>query len=149
MTSYSSERFNQGVSAWLLALSLAFTATPAAADGEVYKDLGGIRGIEHLTTAVLDRVYADQRIAFLFQDTDRDYLHDRVAEQICVETGGPCEYKGLSMERVHGGLDIRHSEFDAFVEDFILGMEDAGIPYRTQNRVLKIFAPMREDIVDK
>lgn len=126
---------------------LALAGRAARADDDLYKALGGIRGIERITTALLDRVYADERIAFLFEGTDRDYLHKRVVEQICVETGGPCEYKGLSMRRAHGGLEIRHNEFDAFVEDFILAMEDADVPYRLQNRVLKIFAPMRNDIV--
>lgn len=126
---------------------LALLNSPAFAAGNLYEELGGTNGIERITTTLLDRVYTDRRIAFLFQDTDREYLHDRIVEQICVETGGPCQYKGLSMGRVHGGLDIRHNEFDAFVEDFILGMEDAGVPYRVQNRVLKIFAPMRGDIV--
>jgi hemoglobin len=51
------------------------------------------------------------------------------------------------MLRAHEGFQIRHNAFDAFVEDVILGMEDAGVPFRVQNRVLKIFAPMREDIV--
>lgn len=130
---------------WTIVLILLIS--PAFAAGNLYEELGGTNGIERITTALLDRVYADHRIEFLFRNTDREYLHDRIVEQICVETDGPCEYKGLSMERVHGGLDIRHNEFDAFVEDFILGMEDAGVPYRVQNRVLKIFAPMREDIV--
>lgn len=133
----------------LIVLLLMLSTVPAFAAGDLYKDLGGIRGIDRITTALLDRVYSDERIAFLFEDTDREYLHDRVAEQICMETGGPCEYKGLSMERAHGGLEIRHKEFDAFVEDFILGMEDADVPFRTQNRVLKIFARMRGDIVYK
>lgn len=126
---------------------LAIPGKAAADDDDLYKALDGIRGIERITTALLDRIYADERIAFLFEGTDREYLHDRIVEQICVETGGPCEYKGLSMRRAHGGLEIRHNEFDAFVEDFILAMEDANVPYRLQNRVLKIFAPMRGDIV--
>jgi hemoglobin len=115
----------------------------------VYEQLGGKSGIEDLTTALLDRVYADDRIAFLFEDANREDLHGLIVEQICMETGGPCEYTGLPMDEGHSGLGIKHSEFDAFVEDLILAMEDTGIPYRTQNRVLRIFAPMRDDIVYK
>lgn len=133
---------NAAVGVCLLAL-----ANGVPADDALFQALGGIEGVNRVTEAVLDRVYADERIAFLFKDSDREYLHQRVAEQICVETGGPCEYRGLSMERAHGGFQIRHDEFDAFVEDVILGMEDADVPFRVQNRVLAIFAPMREDIV--
>jgi len=142
-----SQRRRELLAALVAAPVLAWLAPSARAENNLFKELGGIRRIERITTALLDRVYADERIAFLFEGTDRDYLHNRIVEQICMETGGPCEYQGLSMKRAHGGLAIRQNEFDAFVEDFILAMEDAGVSYRLQNRVLKIFAPMRGDIV--
>ena len=63
-----------------------------------------------------------------------------------METGGPCEYEGLDMIEAHSGMDIKYAEFDVFVSDFIAAMEAAGVSYRLQNRVLAIFAPMREDI---
>ena len=119
---------------------------PAEPDG-LYEQLGGAQGVDQMVEAILDRVYADERIAFLFEGTDRENLHGLIVEQVCDETGGPCDYTGLDMQAAHGGLNIKFSEFDAFVEDFILGMEDVGIPYTTQNRVLAIFAPMRSDII--
>lgn len=117
------------------------------ADDSVFKALGGKAGVDSLTETLLDTLYADERIAFLFQDSDRDNLQRTISDQICMETGGPCEYKGLPMDEAHSGLAIKHAEMDAFVEDFILAMESEGIDFRTQNRVLKIFAPMREDVV--
>ncbi|HET9680077.1 MAG TPA: group 1 truncated hemoglobin [Gammaproteobacteria bacterium] len=133
----------------LAAALLTACASQAQQDDSLYQELGGTPGIERLVTALLDRIYADERIAFLFQDTDRKNLHGLIVDQICMETGGPCEYTGLSMLEAHAGMKIRHSEFDAFVEDFILAMEDVGIPYTTQNRVLAIFAPMRDEIIHK
>ena len=128
---------------------LAIVVIPlrSLADDSLFQELGGIDGVSDMTEAILDRVFADERIAAFFEDADRDALHELIAEQICEESGGPCQYQGLSMQDSHDGLEIRHDEFDAFVEDVILGMEDAGIPFRVQNRVLKIFAPMRKDIV--
>ena len=66
-----------------------------------------------------------------------------------METGGGCQYEGLSMEKAHSGFVIKNSEFDAFVEDFILAMEQSQVPFRLQNKVLAIFAPMRESITYK
>ena len=126
---------------------LAGCASQPSEPDSLYEQLGGAQGVDRMVEAILDRVYADERIAFLFEGTDRENLHGLIVEQVCDETGGPCDYTGLDMQAAHGGLNIEFSEFDAFVEDFILGMEDVGIPYTTQNRVLAIFAPMRSDVV--
>lgn len=127
----------------------ACSGIPPAGNDDVYQALGQTEGIDRLVQALLDRVYADERIAFLFAETDRENLHKLIVEQICEETGGPCEYTGLPMDEGHSGLQIKHAEFEAFVEDFILAMEDVDVPFTVQNRVLAIFAPMQEDIVYK
>lgn len=134
----------------VLTLSGCAGGGPDDASGDsVFARLGGSPGVDRLVEALLDEVYADTRIAFLFEETDRENLHSVIVEQVCAETGGPCTYQGLDMRAAHSGLDIRHDEFDAFVEDLIVAMERVGIPTSTQNKVLAIFAPMRENIVDQ
>ncbi len=132
-----------------ITLLLAVGCQTRSSDDQVFQELGGVPGIERLTKALLDEVYADERIAFLFEETNRPELHRLIVEQICMETGGPCEYTGLPMDEGHSGFQIKNAEFDAFVEDFILAMESLNLSFTTQNRVLEIFAPMRGDIVYK
>ena len=133
----------------LAAVLLLTSQAVYSQDDSLYQDLGAKSGIREITGAILDRIYADERIAFLFAETDRQNLHNLLVDQICEATGGPCVYEGLSMVEAHSGLDIKHSEFDIFVEDSILGMTDAGIPHRVQNRLLALLAPMRRDIIKK
>ncbi len=124
-------------------------ANGARSGDSLYVALGQKPGIERLVDALLDRCYSDRRIAFLFKDADRPDLTRLINEQFCAESGGPCVYTGRSMTEAHSGLSLKQKEFDAFVEDLILGMEDVGLPYRTQNRMLAIFAPMRPDVIDQ
>ena len=132
-----------------LLLAGGFTSTSYAQDDALYRDLGGTDGIAKLLNAILDRVYADERIAFLFEPDNRGDLHEVLVEQICELSGGPCVYTGLDMVEAHGGMDLKASEFDIFVEDSILGMTDAGVPHTVQNRLLALLAPMRADIIRK
>jgi hemoglobin len=118
----------------------------AQAEESLYEQLGGQPAIESITKHLLDRILTNPKIDFLFEETDREDLHIKIVNQVCMETGGPCVYEGLDMVEAHSGMEIKYSEFDVFVEDFILAMEDAGIPFRLQNKVLAIFAPMREDV---
>ena len=130
--------------AWLVILGTGLVT--ADAEETLYQQLGGQPAIESITKHLLDRILTNPKIDFLFEETDREDLHIKIVNQVCMETGGPCVYEGLDMVEAHSGMDIKYSEFDVFVEDFILAMEDAGIPFRLQNKVLAIFAPMREDV---
>jgi hemoglobin len=129
--------------------AFAFAASAQTRDDSLYRALGERAGIARIVDALLDRVYADKRINDLFLRVDRADLARLIGEHVCRETGGPCEYTGRSMPEAHSGLAIKAKEFDAFVEDFTDAMEAVDVPYRTQNRVLKIFAPMRRDIIDQ
>lgn len=130
----------------LLFLAFTLNSVTATAEESLYQQLGGKPAIENITKHLIDRLLDNEKINFLFKETDREDLHIKIVDQICMETGGPCKYEGLDMVEAHSGMDIKYSEFDIFVEDFILAMEDAEIPFRLQNKVLAIFAPMREDV---
>lgn len=122
-------------------------AQQAHNDDDLYQDLGGTAGIDRMMHEVLEVIYNDERIAFLFQETDRGNLRQLLVDQLCELSGGPCQYEGLDMRESHSGLDLKHSEFDIFVEDVTIGMENAGIPYTVQNRVLALYAPMHADVL--
>lgn len=141
--------FLRRVAATMLLLLSAAAAAQTPRDDSLYRALGEQEGIATLVEALLQRIYADQRIAFLFADTDRADLARLIREQFCQESGGPCTYSGRSMAESHSGLGLKAKEFDAFVEDFIDAMEDVKLPYRTQNRMLKIFAPMRPEVIGR
>ncbi len=127
-------------------LLLSLLSFSAQAEETLYQQLGGKPVIEKITENLIVRLFANEKISFLFKETDQEDLHIKIVDQICMETGGPCKYEGLDMVEGHSGMEIKYSEFDLFVEDFILAMEEADVPFRLQNKVLAIFAPMREDV---
>ncbi len=131
---------------WIVLTGLLLNTLAAAEGDSLYSRLGGAATVDRITGHLLDRVYADERIAFLFADADRADLHSKINDQICMEAGGGCSYDGLDMVEAHSGFDIKYAEYDAFVEDFIAALEDAKVPFRLQNELLAIFAPMREDV---
>tara|TARA_R110000782_G_scaffold16289_1_gene46843 strand:+ start:410 stop:832 length:423 start_codon:yes stop_codon:yes gene_type:complete len=130
-------------------LSLLFlitTATLAHAD-TLYTQLGEQEGIAKFVTKAIEISHADQRIAFLFEDTDDEELIIQISDQICFLSDGPCEYDGQDMEEVHSGMEITEAEFDIFVEIVIDAMEFAEISHSARNKLLALLAPMRKDII--
>jgi|TARA_R110001599_G_scaffold57631_2_gene158592 hemoglobin len=122
-------------------------AAPPPTDDTLYRTLGGQPGIERIVEGLLINIADDERIVSHFVDADIDRLFEKLVEQICVESGGPCEYTGDSMEDSHAGMDITEGDFNALVENLITAMTEEGVPVTAQNRLLKRLAPMRESII--
>jgi hemoglobin len=119
---------------------------PAAS---LYEQLGGQGAIESLVDEILVQAHEDERISALFVGVDLPYLKDRLVEQLCQATGGPCEYTGLPMDEAHAGMRVSDDEFDFFVEDLVAAMEALSIDAAAQQQIAELLLPMRPDIVGK
>lgn len=135
-------------------LALAACAPPAMNEARavqdsssLYQQLGGLPGIQRIVEGLLINISEDERIVHHFSETDIERLNEKLIEQICVESGGPCQYTGDSMRDSHAGFDISEADFNALVEDLIAAMEAEGVPVAAQNRLLARLAPMRGDII--
>ena len=53
------------------------------------------------------------------------------------------------MATSHAKLDITTSEFNALAEDLYLALGKVGVPYRLQNKLVALLAPMKRDIVKR
>ncbi|MDH0748563.1 group 1 truncated hemoglobin [Pseudomonas sp. GD03842] len=137
---------------WMTCLSLALLTACAQQppqDDSLYRALGERAGIQKVVEGMLLHVARDDRIVEHFRRIDIVRLRDKLVEQICVETGGPCTYTGDSMAESHKGQHLTRSDFNALVEDLIDAMDELNIPVPTQNRLIARLAPMRGEVIDK
>ena len=125
----------------LLALSIPCHA------GTLFDDLGGEAklqaSVDELVTIMLD----DNRINFVFADTDLAKFKGLLYAQLCQLSGGPCAYHGRDMFTAHKKLKINNAQFNALTEDLYRAMDRAGVRYRAQNRLIALLAPMHREIV--
>ncbi len=124
-------------------------AAPGANAGNLYDDLGGLDNITRFTNRLVDLTFEDPRTAHQFKQTKKDRLARLLVDQICEASGGPCKYKGVNMKKSHIKLGITEAEFNALVEQLQQAMDEADVPFHTQNRLLAILAPMKRDIVER
>ena len=78
---------------------------------------------------------------------DIDRLKQLVADQVCMATGGPCEYQGRDIKSTHAGMAITNAEFDYVVDDLVKTLNHYKVPDQKQQELLALLAPMRPDIV--
>ena len=118
-------------------------------DASLYESLGEQAGLTRIVEGMLLNIAKDPRIVRHFANVDITLLRDKLVEQMCVETGGPCTRTGDSMEEIHKGLQLTRGDFNALVEDLIAAMEAQGVPVPAQNRLLARLAPMRGQIIER
>jgi hemoglobin len=53
------------------------------------------------------------------------------------------------MKDIHAGRDINRANFFALVEALQVAMNKHNVPFRSQNKLLAVLAPMHRDIVTR
>jgi len=121
----------------------------ARADKTLYDSMGGEPALRTAVEHFADLVQTDDRINFTFAEADMSKFKKLIFEQLCNLSGGPCKYTGRDMRTSHVKLNINNAEFNALAEDLYIALDRAGIPYRLQNKLMALLAPMQHDIVTK
>ena len=130
----------------LLATGASFGQTAAGSD-QLYKAFGEKAGLVSLMDDFMTRLVADPRTGPHFKPANQQRIKEQLVDQFCALGGGPCLYKGADMKSSHANLDIKKSDFNALVEVLQVSMDEKGIPFRKQNEMLALLAPMNRDII--
>lgn len=127
----------------------AAAQTSVAPDSSLYLALGEKPGITALMDDFVDRLFVDPVIGTFFKKAKRANLKEQLRDQVCYLSGGPCKYEGDAMKAVHADMGIRKSDFNVLIEVLQVAMDTRGIPFRAQNRLLALLAPMHRDIITR
>jgi hemoglobin len=122
--------------------------TPIPGDA-VYRSLHERAGIDRIVVDLIARCQRDPRIADIFKGTDLVRLHRTLVEQLCYISGGPCHYSGRDMATAHKDMGLQNHDFNALVEDLQAAMDQEGVPFQDQNRLLAKLAPMQRVTVER
>lgn len=128
-------------------LLLSAASAVANAGPTLYERIGGeakLRATMHEFVIIME---SDDRINFTFANTDLKKFEELLFEQLCNLTQGGCKYTGRDMATSHAKLNITNAQFNALAEDLYLAFDRVHVPYRLQNKVVAMLAPMQRDIV--
>ncbi|HEX5693141.1 MAG TPA: group 1 truncated hemoglobin [Arenimonas sp.] len=123
---------------------------PAPAHPElrpVLEDFGGREGLDRLMDTFMAGLLADEQMGPFFANADQERVKRQLAEQFCVILGGDCEYSGRDMKTSHAGMGVDRADFNRLVEVLQVAMDEHGVPFRAQNKLLAKLAPMHREVV--
>ena len=125
---------------------------PAPAHPElagVFEQFGGMPGMTALMDDFMIVLLEDPRMRPFFEKVDHDRVKRQLAEQFCAILGGGCAYSGRDMKETHAAFAIDKADFNALVEDLQIAMDRRDIPFRAQNKLLSILAPMHREVITR
>jgi hemoglobin len=122
---------------------------PARAAGGVLDDFRGKEGLTAIMEDFDGFIMADPRTRPFFEKVDRNRIKQQLVIQFCQLLGGECVYRGANMKGLHRGLGITMEDFNALIEALQDSMDKHDVPFRAQNKLLALLAPMHRDIVEK
>jgi hemoglobin len=143
--------------AFMTKFTLCVLATVAAAgaraggtsnDASLYERLGGAPAVTQIANELIDRVAADPRLGESFKDSNLKRVKQKLDEQLCEISGGPCRYSGDSMRESHAGHHITEAHFYGMVETLKQVLRERHVGLRETNELLRLLAPMKRDIVE-
>jgi hemoglobin len=125
---------------------------PAPAHPElagVFEQFGGMPGMTTLMDDFMVILLEDPRMRPFFEKVDHDRVKRQLAEQFCAILGGGCAYSGRDMKETHAAFAIDKADFNALVEDLQIAMDRRGVPFRAQNKLLAMLAPMHREVITR
>jgi hemoglobin len=131
------------------AAALLFCGGVALADETLFDHIGGEAKLKRVVDELVEVMLADDRINFTFANTDIPKFKHLIYTQLCELAAGPCIYDGRTMHAAHEKLPITNAMFNALTEDLYIAFDRVGVPYRVQNRMVALLAPMQKDVVRK
>jgi hemoglobin len=105
-------------------------------------------------TAVVDEfiknLMADERVnkKLAKSGTFMPRIRLHLIEQVCEATGGPCNYRGLSMKKSHKNMNVTEGKFNAVVKDLTKALYKFNVPAAEKGALLGALAAMEGDIVE-
>lgn len=119
----------------------------AVAEKSLYDRLGGKDAITAVVEDFVANVAGDKRINAFFANADIPGLKQKLVDQICEATGGPCKYTGKDMKTSHNGMNVKEADFNALVEDLVKSLDKFKVGEKEKGELLGALGKMKPDIV--
>lgn len=135
----------------------------------LYERLGGQQGLTAIVDDFVNRALADPRVNWErkgvrtgsllpWRNDPVEWTPDarnvarmkkHIVQFLSLATGGPTQYEGREMKRVHQGLRISNAEFDAAVGDLKATLDALGVPDQEQKELMSIVESTRPQVVEE
>ena len=114
----------------------------------LFEKLGGRDAVNAAVDLFYEKVMADARINYLFENTDMDRQIAKQKVFLTYAFGGAPNYDGKSMREAHAHLDLTEEHFTAVAENLQNTLEEMSVPADLVAEVMAIAASTHDDVLN-
>ncbi|MFG0217209.1 group 1 truncated hemoglobin [Brevibacillus porteri] len=114
-----------------------------------YEKYGGEDTVAKVVDYFYDLVLADDTVNHFFKNTDMEKQRKHQTKFISYALGGPNQYTGHSMAKVHEGMNLQPIHFDAIVSHLRAALTHFGVSEEDITDALSKVESLRDDILYK
>jgi hemoglobin len=115
----------------------------------LYDKLGGEATISKVVDHFYKLVLADETVNRFFANTDMEKQRSHQTKFISYALGGPANYTGQSMAKVHTGMNLQPVHFDAIVRHLRDALAHFDVETADIDEALRTVGTLREDVLYK
>lgn len=115
----------------------------------LYEKYGGEETIAKVVNYFYDLVLADDTVNHFFKNTDMEKQRKHQTKFISFALGGPNQYSGGAMSKVHEGMDLQPAHFDAIIKHLRSALVHFGVIEDDMRMALNKVESLRGDILYK
>ncbi|MGO4887318.1 group 1 truncated hemoglobin [Anaerobacillus sp. MEB173] len=115
----------------------------------LYEKFGGEETIAKVVDYFYDLVLADDTVNHFFENTDMVKQREHQTKFISYALGGPNQYSGGTMAKVHEGMNLQPEHFNAIVKHLHAALAHFGVSEADIDTALTKVEGLREDILYK
>ncbi|OXM83435.1 group I truncated hemoglobin [Paenibacillus rigui] len=115
----------------------------------LYDKFGGEGTIAKVVDYFYELVLADDTVNTFFEHTDMEKQRQHQTKFISYALGGPNQYTGGAMSKVHQGMNLQPEHFDAIVKHLHAALAHFGVGEDDIHTALAKVESLRGDIIYK
>jgi hemoglobin len=118
----------------------------------IFSRIGGIESLHNIVDLFYDKVLADSRVNFFFQNSDMNIQRGKMKAFLMMALGGPVKFTGRDMRHAHthlvtAGLNDNHfSIVGGYLHD---ALEANKVDAQIINEVDRIFESVRGEVLNR
>ena len=119
----------------------------------VYDRIGGAPAVEAAVEIFYGKILADERISFMFKNTEMKKLKRHQKRFLTMAMGGPNNYEGSAMRSIHKNVNLGNfpdeDHFGAVAECLVGSLKELEVPQELIDEVVAIVLTVKDDVLGK
>lgn len=115
----------------------------------IYARLGGREAIDAAVDLFYEKLLADDRVAFFFDDVNMKVQIRKQKEFLSAAFGGPEPWEGDDMRKAHEDLDLRAEDFQAVAENLQLTLEELKVEKALIQEIMTLVGSLKDEVLNR